>query len=64
VHLILDNYATHNYPAVRAWLASHPRFVLHFTPTSSSWLNMVESCDINAAQMGRDHLRHRLKEES
>jgi transposase len=42
VHLILDNYATHNHPAVLAWLAKHPRFQLHFTPTSSSWLNMVE----------------------
>jgi len=42
VHLILDNYATHNHPNVRAWLAKHPRFHLHFTPTSSSWLNMVE----------------------
>jgi transposase len=42
VHLILDNYATHNHPNVKAWLARHPRFELHFTPTSSSWLNMVE----------------------
>src|ERR1700678_483417 len=42
VHMILDNYATHNHPNVRAWLAKHPRFELHFTPTSSSWLNMVE----------------------
>ena len=42
VHLILDNYATHNHPNVKAWLARHPRFQLHFTPTSSSWLNMVE----------------------
>ena len=42
VHLILDNYATHNHPNVKAWLARHPRFVLHFTPISSSWLNMVE----------------------
>jgi transposase len=42
VHLILDNYATHNHPNVRAWLAKHPRFHLHFTPTSSSWLNMIE----------------------
>src|SRR6058998_3013863 len=42
VHLILDNYATHNHPTVKAWLARHPRFELHFTPTSSSWLNMVE----------------------
>jgi transposase len=42
VHLILDNSATHNHPNVKAWLAKHPRFELHFTPTSSSWLNMVE----------------------
>jgi transposase len=42
IHLILDNYGTHKHPAVRAWLAKHPRFHLHFTPTSSSWLNLVE----------------------
>lgn len=42
IHLILDNYATHNHPNVKAWLSKHPRFELHFTPTSSSWLNMVE----------------------
>lgn len=42
VHLILDNYGTHNHPDVRAWLAKRPRFHLHFTPTSSSWLNQVE----------------------
>jgi transposase len=42
VHLILDNYATHNHPNVTKWLAKHPRFHLHFTPTSSSWLNLVE----------------------
>ena len=42
VHLVLDNYATHKTPEVRAWLAKHPRFKLHFTPTSASWLNMVE----------------------
>jgi transposase len=42
LHLILDNYGTHKHPAVRAWLAKHPRFVLHFTPTSSSWLDLVE----------------------
>jgi transposase len=42
IHLILDNYATHNHPNVKAWLARHPRFELHFTPTSSSWLNMIE----------------------
>lgn len=42
VHLVLDNYATHKTPAVKRWLEAHPRFVLHFTPTSSSWLNLVE----------------------
>jgi transposase len=42
VHLILDNYATHKHPRVLAWVAKHPRFHLHFTPTSSSWLNLVE----------------------
>jgi len=42
LHLIADNYATHKHPKVRAWLARHPRFKMHFTPTSSSWLNLVE----------------------
>jgi transposase len=42
LHLITDNYATHKHPRVRAWLARHPRFNVHFTPTSSSWLNLVE----------------------
>ncbi len=42
IHAIVDNYATHKHEKVRAWLARHPRWVLHFTPTSSSWLNAVE----------------------
>jgi len=42
VHLILDNYGTHKTPSVKAWFARHPRFHLHFTPTSGSWLNLVE----------------------
>lgn len=42
LHLIVDNYATHKHPKVLKWLARHPRFHIHFTPTSSSWLNMVE----------------------
>jgi transposase len=42
VHLIADNYATHKHAKVQAWLVKHPRFHMHFTPTSSSWLNMVE----------------------
>ena len=42
IHLILDNYSTHKHTNVKTWLAKHPRFHLHFIPTSSSWLNMVE----------------------
>ena len=42
IHLIIDNYATHKTPAVKRWLKKHPRFHIHFTPTSASWLNMVE----------------------
>ena len=42
VHLICDNYGTHKHPIIKTWLASHPRFHLHFTPTYSSWLNLVE----------------------
>ena len=42
VHLVLDNYATHKAPPIKTWLARHPRFHLHFTPTSASWLNQVE----------------------
>lgn len=42
VHLIVDNYATHKHPAVRRWLATHPRYQIHFTPTYASWLNQVE----------------------
>jgi transposase len=43
LHLVLDNYRTHKHPEVNAWLAHHPRFKLHFTPTSASWLNQVET---------------------
>ena len=42
LHLVMDNYGTHKHANVRAWLQRHPRFVLHFVPTSSSWLNLVE----------------------
>ena len=47
IHIICDNYATHKHPKVIAWLTRNPRFHVHFTPTSASWLNM-----------GRDLLRH------
>jgi len=42
LHLILDNYGTHTHPIIKEWLVKHPRFHLHFTPTSASWLNMIE----------------------
>ena len=42
LHLIVDNYATHKHPKVKAWLAQRPRFHIHFTPTYASWLNQVE----------------------
>ena len=56
MHLIVDNYATHKHPDVQAWLAKHPRFVMHFTPTSASWLNMVERFfrDISENRIRRD----------
>ena len=42
MHLVLDNASTHKTPSVKRWLTAHPRFVVHFTPTGSSWLNLVE----------------------
>jgi hypothetical protein len=42
VYLIVDNYATHKHPNVKDWVAKHPRFHMHFTPTSASWVNLVE----------------------
>ncbi len=55
MHLILDNYATHKTPAVKRWLAAHPRFVVHFTPTGASWLNLVERwfAELTARQLRR-----------
>ncbi len=43
IHAILDNYAAHKHPKVRAWLTRHPRWTFHFTPTSCSWVNAVET---------------------
>jgi transposase len=43
LHVVVDNYATHKHPAVRAWLRRHPRVQLYFTPTSGSWLNLIET---------------------
>lgn len=56
LHLVVDNYATHSHPDVQAWLAKHPRFVMHFTPTGASWLNMVERFfrDITDKRIRRD----------
>lgn len=59
VHLIADNYATHKHPEVQAWMAQHPRFTIHFTPTSASWLNMVERFfrDLTQKQLRRGIFR-------
>ena len=59
VHLIVDNYATHKHPNVKDWLAKHPRFHLHFTPTSASWVNLVERFfrDITEEQIRRGVFR-------
>jgi len=54
LYLIVDNYATHTHPTVQRWLARHPRFHVYFTPTRSSWLNMVE-------RFFRDLTQHRLR---
>jgi len=51
---IVDNYATRKHPKVRKWLAQHPRWTFHFTPTSASWLNAVEGC---FAKLARRRLR-------
>lgn len=55
VHIVLDNYATHKTPAVKGWLAKHPEYQLHFTPTSASWLNQVERvfADLTQKQLRR-----------
>ena len=55
IHLIVDTYGTHTHPEVKAWLEKHPRFHLHFTPTSSSWLNLVERWfrDLTSKQLRR-----------
>ena len=50
LHLIVDNYGTHKHPSVERWLRRHPRFHLHFTPTSCSWLNLVERWFRNLTQ--------------
>jgi transposase len=59
IHIIMDNYATHKHPAVRAWFAKHPRYHAHFTPTSSSWLNAVERffSEITAKRIRRGTFR-------
>jgi transposase len=55
IHVVLDNYAAHKHAKVRAWLARHPRWTFHFTPTSCSWLNAVEGF---FAKLTRRRLKH------
>jgi transposase len=60
LHLIVDNYATHKHPTVRRWLKRHPRFCVHFTPTASSWLNLIERWfrDLSTRRLRRGVFRH------
>lgn len=60
LHLIVDNYATHKHPTVRRWLQRHPRFHMHFIPTSSSWLNLIERWfrDLTARRLRRGVFHH------
>jgi len=70
LHLIADNYATHKHPKVKAWLAKHPRFHMHFTPTGTSWLNLIERwfAEITNKRIRRgvfrslDELKHAITE--
>ncbi len=59
VHLVLDNYGTHKHPEVKKWLADRPRYHVHFTPTSSSWLNQIERwfAEITRKQIRRSTFR-------
>ena len=57
IHVVLDNYATHKHPKVLRWLAKHPRFHMHFTATSASWMNMVERFFRNLSE---DRLKRRV----
>jgi transposase len=63
VHLVLDNYGTHKTPEVKAWLAKHARFKLHFTPTSASWLNLVERffAEITTKRIRRGRLQQHCR---
>ena len=60
LHLIIDNYGSHKHPRVKSWLARHPRFHLHFIPTASSWLNLVERwfCEITDKRIRRGSFRN------
>jgi DDE superfamily endonuclease len=52
--MVVDNYATHKTPKVKQWLLRHPRFHVHYTPTSSSWLNIVERWFVAREEVGED----------
>ena len=61
VHVILDNYTAHKHQRVRAWLTRHPRWVFHFTPTSSSWLNAIEGFFARADSFQSGSYPHEVK---
>jgi transposase len=66
VHLVIDNYGTHKTPRVRRWFARHPRFQVHFTPTSASWLNQIERwfADLTRRQIRRGTHRSTIELEN
>ncbi|MCP1835342.1 transposase [Bradyrhizobium sp. USDA 4518] len=53
VHIVMDNYATHKTPKIKAWLARRPHYHVHFTPTSASWINQVEFAELTRKQIQR-----------
>jgi hypothetical protein len=57
LHLIVDNYATHKHPKVERWLAPHPRFHMHFTPTSCSWVNLLRQREQHLLEIALIHRR-------
>lgn len=57
IHLVLDNYGTHKHPEVKKWLAERPRYHVHFTPTSSSWLNQIERWLPKSRKAINDYIR-------
>jgi transposase len=61
IHVVCDNYGTHKHPNVKTWLDKHPRFHMHFTPTYSSWINLLQRSDHRSVQTLEKELREWVK---